>query len=550
MKKIFTILLFALVSLNLTSQDLPLKVAVPPVCSDPNLQFYILNFDAPAKDQFSIFYYHLIYGSVIHAGEFVSDTGSAVFKDPKRNDYIQGANAVVMLKKQTFDNTGKLLNESDWLLAERKMESEGAYVLYYPKGFKHALVPNRTAITMSIYNLDAIKGLTVPEMEALAVLVKGMIPQPPQAYVQSTYHENTLAEDIMATKKQFKSLRATGLLFKGNLPKDESVLTRYPIVSERNFVITRTKGKSFLLKFYLTEDYKTFDCLDSTRIEGDVSLTSMSTCYNLNSEAIGAFANFQLKTKDDKGEDVLQQYSFAMDADYKISGWIHSVGKNKLNSMDPEICWYEADKLWVMSNNREKFFKSYVQLHQFPKAQAAISLYPTSDEEKGSEKTKFVKNFQPPVPMNQSQIAPLAEKYVPVYMTTAGESRYFIAQGTRWDDVTKSRQYMSVNIYRIDGKGKVTSIDILSDINSHAPFPMDRIIKNPNGEFFLLQYPIKVQLAFYPDRSELSPLTDAASMLIERQDKQFIGTSPYGSFMLHHTLSGTKYTILFYPKAD
>ena len=79
---------------------------------------------------------------------------------------------------------------------------------------------------------------------------------------------------------------------------------------------------------------------------------------------------------------------------------------------------------------------------------------------------------------------------------------------------------------------------------------MDRIIKNPNGEFFLLQYPIKVQLAFYPDRSELSPLTDAASMLIERQDKQFIGTSPYGSFMLHHTLSGTKYTILFYPKAD
>jgi hypothetical protein len=551
MKHLFALLLSMSLYLPFLAQDMPLKIEVPALSTDPNMQYNLLHFDVMGKDKFSTFQYHTVSGSVLHNSEFVSDTGQTVFKDRKHETPIYNSSFAILLKKQIFDGTGKLLNSEEWLLAARRLDVSGDFKLYFTKGAKHPVVANRTVIDKSIYNLDAVKGLSEAEMAALVEFTRGMIPKENEP-VADNRGESTLAEDILATRRQFKSLRSTGLLFKGDLPSSENVLTRYNIVSDRAFVITSVKNKDKtkpnVLKFYVTEDYKTFDCLDSASVMGDLTLTSAATIYNTDAAAIGAFANIHVKSKDEKGEEILQQFSVAMDADYKIGTWLHSVGKNKLNSLSPEVCWYEGSQLWVMSNNRERIFKTYVQMHLFEKGKAATNLFPVSEEEKGSEKSKFVKTYQPTAPNGVGSVAPIPEKYVPIYFTTAGETRYIIMQGTRFDEPSKNRQYLSVNIYRIDGKGKVTNVDMLSDYKAFIPLPLPRIIKNPGGEFFLLQYPVKLQLGFYSDRSEIIPLDVDNSSVMQKIDKEYLCTSPYGSALLRRTNMGTKTTLLFYPK--
>lgn len=546
--------LFVLTFLLNQAQELPIKVEVPPVSEDPNLQFTILRFDVMGKDKFSILYYQVISGSVLRSTEFVRDTGQIVYRDAERRDEILGSNAVVLLKKQIIDGSGKQLATEEWLIAQRVLEASGEHKLYFPKKFQHPLVPNRSVINKSIYTLDAIKGLNESEMGALVELARNMIPPEfrPREYTNQPRYDYPYAEDILATKRQFKALKSIGTLFKGNLPSDESVLTRFNIVSDRIFVITKVKEKektsSTLLKFYISEDNKIFECLDSAKVEGEVTLTSAATAYNTNSEAIGAFANLLVKSKNEKGEELTQQLSVAMDADYTIGTWLHSVGKNKLNSMAPEVCWYEGSKLWIMSNNREKFFKSYMQLHVLEKGKAATNLFPQTDEEKGSEKTKFVKTFQP-TPANGVGVAPaLPERYVPIYFTTIGETRYIVMQGTRYDEASKNRQYLSVNIYRIDDKGKVSNVDMLSDYKAFIPLPLPGLVKNPEAEYCLLLYPVKLQIAFYKDHSELSPLDENNASLVQKSDGSYISTSTYGSALLRRGNMGTKCTLLFYPK--
>ncbi|MEI6021169.1 MAG: hypothetical protein WCR21_08570, partial [Bacteroidota bacterium] len=391
-----------LLSFNFFAQDLPIKVTVPPVCIDPNQQFNVINFDSPDKDQFTIMYSHFIYASVIQAGEFVQDTGSTVFKDQRKNEPIYNSNQLLLIKKQRINVSGQVVFEEQWLLATRKLDSEGEYKMYFQKGYKHPMVQNRTPITLSIYNINQIQGLSGDEMAALVNLTNNMIPREVDNSVNAPapVRENSIADDLKSMKKQIKSLREAGMMFRGDLPSNEKVLTRYTMAPERTFVITKTKGDDCLLKFYITEDYKSYDLLDSSRINGDILLTSIATIYNNQSEAVGVFANLHYKTKNEKGEELQQQYSFAMDPEYKISGWIHSVGKNKLNSMSVEVCWYEGTKLWVLSNNREKFFKSYMQLNNFDKGKTAESVFPLTEEDKGSEKSKFAATFQPPVPFN------------------------------------------------------------------------------------------------------------------------------------------------------
>ncbi|MCC6370548.1 MAG: hypothetical protein IT236_06020 [Bacteroidia bacterium] len=553
MKKIITLVAALFFILSSNAQTLPVTVDVPPLYNDPNIPFNVLNFDTPEKDKFTVFYYHIVNASVMRAGEFVSDTGYVVARDQKMREYIHGSNSLLFLKKQTFDAGGHLLNSEEWLLAQRQLDAQNEYKMYFSRSFKHPFLANRLPITMNIYNLDAVKGLSQPEMTALVELVKGMIPPPPgDVHVASTtggVRENTIAEDIKSIKNQFKSLRSTGLAFKGDLPSGEKVLTRYPIVSDRVFVITKTKGDSYLLKVYITADYKTFDCLDSVRVNGgDVTLTSAATIYNTNAEAVGAFANLHYKTKDEKGEDMLRQISIAMDADYKVTSWTHSVGKNKMNSLSPEVCWYEGDKLWVMSDNCERVFKTYKQLHQFVKGADAKQIFPASDEDKGSEKSHYVKNFQPETPPQSTSIGPVPDKEVPMFLTTVGETRYLITQGTKYDDALKATLYLTVTIYRIDGKGKITNEDFLSDYKGTVPLPIKRIIKNSNAEHFLLQYPVRIQMNLYEDHNDLNPLTADNTQLIEKYNREFITDGPQGSVMLKRSAMGNKYTILYYPK--
>ena len=543
-------LLFIL-SFNLSAQDLPLKITVPPVCIDPNQQFNVINFDSPDKDQFSILYSHFIYGSVMRADEYVQDTGSVVFKDKRKTEAIYNSNQLLLIKKQRLNASGQIIFEEQWLLATRKLDSEGEFKLYFQKGYKHPMVQNRTPITLSIYNINQMQGLSNDEMAALVNLTSNMIPREidNSSNASNPSREPTIADDIKSMKKQIKALREAGMMFKGDLPSNEKVLTRYPMAPERTFVITKTKGDDFLMKFYITEDYKSYELLDSIRVKGDILITSIGTIYNNTSEAVGVFANFHYKTKNEKGEEIQQQYSFAMDPEYKISGWIHSVGKNKLNSMAIEVCWYEGTKLWVLSNNREKFFKSYMQLNTFEKGKNAENVFPLSEEDKGSGKSKFATTFQPPVPFNASQVSPIADKNITMYSTIVGDTRYFITEGTKYDDTRKLTEYLDLNVYRVDGKGRLTNIDFISPYRGTEPLPIKKLCKNAGAEYLMLELPIRIQLVFSPEKMEIQPITADNTYLVANLNKQLLVTKEHGTVMLKCTQIGYKYTFLWYPKS-
>lgn len=527
-------------------QTLPIKIDVPPVSDDPGVMLNLLHFDSPEKDKYTLLHFQTVNASVLRAGEFVPDTGGMVYRDRKLQEPCYSSNVVLLLRKQLIDGTGKQLSVTQWLVATRKLDAGNEYKLYFPRKFKHPLINNRSVLDLSIYNLDAIRGLDPNEVTALSELTRNMIEPGETVHVASTNAPNTgtLAQDIKEMKRQFKSLRETGLSFKGDLPSNEKLITRYPIVSDRIFTITKTKTTPTYLKCYITADYKTFDFLDSVKIDGDVEITSVATIYNMDSYAVGAFANLHYKQAGSEGP---KQLSIAMDADYHISSWVHSVGKNKLNSMATEMCWFDAGKLWVLSNNRERIFKTYVQMHHFIPGQEAKQAYPASEEEKGSEKSGFLKTFQPPPPVQGTNVTPNPDQYVPFYITMMGQTRYIIAQGTRVDMSTTRREYLGANIYRIEASGKVTNVGIVSEYRGEGPLAISKIIRNSNAEYYLFPLQVHLQLSCFEDHSELSPLTEDNTVMMENRKNEFVVNAPGGSLLLKRSAVGSRYTFLYYP---
>lgn len=549
--KILYALSVCLLALSLNAQDIPKNINVPPPHVDPNVGFTVLNFDSPSKDQFSILYYYFVNGSVLSAGEFVRDTGSIVFKDDQFKEVIPHSGGLVLIKRQVIDINGKEISSEEHLLALRKLDPQSTYNIYFRKDGKDPMVANRTLLTKSVYNVQQLPNMTEAEQSALFKFCAQYIPvETDKSTTQLDTRDRrqpNIVEDFNAMKKQFKALSEVRTAMRGNLPRNEKVQTRFTIAGDLSFAITKTKGDNEYLKFYLTEDEKTFECLDSTKINGDVLVTSVAVVYNMQAQAVGAFTNFQYKFKDEKGEEISRQYSFVMDADFKIHGWIHSTGKDKLSSISPEMCWFEGNKLYVLSDNREKIFKPYAQVHEFTLGGPSKLIFPANEEDKGTEKTKYVNTFQPARPFNASQVEPVAEKYVPLYALISGGTKYFIAQGIKYNEVSKMTEYLTVKIYRFESTGKLTNISVMGDYRSNNPFPLTQISKNGQSEYFLLEYPIRVQLLIDPDKAELSQLTDERNYLVKNSDGSYIQHSANGSLMMKKQGIGNKIQLLYYP---
>ena len=552
MKKIGIIggILLSLTSLK--AQEFPKAIKVPVLSTNPNVQFTVLNYEMVSSNQFSILYYQPVYGSVLHAGEFVSDTGGVVFKDKKFNEPIVASNTALLVKKQIFDANSQLVDTKEYIFSTRALDQEGEFRLYFQKGFKHPVLDNRRVITQSIYNIQGITDFTASEMKAMVDVSRPFIPVAPGQVIDNNVQResmtNSIANDIQSMKSQFKAMKQIGVMAKGNLPGDEKILTRNGVSDKRMFVITKTKGDNCLLKFYVSEDLKTYDLLDTIRINGDIQITSAAAVYNTNSEVVGAYNNFVYKYKNEAGVELSRQYTFVMDPDYSIQSWMYSVGKDKLGSVAPEICWYEGKELYVLSSNNEKIFKPYLQVHKFLPGTPPELLFPANDEEKGSTKTGFVKTYQPDPPIGTSGIAPVADKSIALKMIKAGTTRYVVMQDSRYDDVAKARRYMGLDIYRIEGSGKVTNVDLLSDYNQLTTFPMLPISKSGDSDYYLLAYPIRVQMVFSPEKCQIMPLTADNTMLIPLMDNSLISANTFGSIMLKRSLAGSDYTVLYYPK--
>lgn len=548
MKKFFT-LVSTLCVVAVSAQDYPQQIAVPPLSSDPNQQFTVLHFDNQVKGEYSVLYYQQVGATVCRQGEFVPDTGGYVYSDKKLNDMVHGSAGVLLLKKLSFDASGKVLLDQKWILATRKFDGMGEYKLYFRRKYEHPLITNRSLLEYNIYNLDALKGLNASEMKAITELAMTFVPKEPQQVEVQQSRPRGIGDDLRDMKKQLSGINQVAGGFRGDLPSGEKVLTKFTFATERVFAVTKTKGDPFLLKFYVTPDYKKFDFIDSVRVSGDVNLVSVAPIYNTKSEPIGAFTNIHIKMKDEKGEEMTRQYSFAMDGDYKVTGWLHSLGKNKMGSMAAEFCWYEGDKLWVMSSNNERVFKPYMQLTQFVKGQPANTTFPATEEEKGTEKHIYAKTFQPEKPVGTSGVTTGNDKEEPLFITTVGESRYIITQDSRFNTTTSMREYTSINVIRVDGKGKVTNIDMMNEGSvAQNKMGIRRIIKNSNSEYYLIPFPVMLQEAFFEDKSELSPLTQDNSVLIQRWDKDYVSETPHGALILKRSSLGSKYTMLDYTR--
>lgn len=547
MNKIKLCMLVALTGYNLNAQEIPIKIIVPPVSPDVNQQFAILHYEAIAKDKFSIVYLQNINGSIVTANEFMPDTGGAVYTDSNKKEYVQNANNATLLIKQNLGTDGNATTEQVWLLANRNMASTAEYRLYLPKKFNHPVIKSNVPVTLTIHNLDAVKGLSETEFQALVEHVNRILPKDhsQQSYQQSAYKKPTVADDLTRTKEQFKALRSIGQGFRGDLPKGENVLTRYSVLPDRNFVITKGKGDSYLLKFYITEDYKKFDCLDSTRVEGSIDLTSVTSIYDRSGNPIGAVANMLNKTKDAKGEDLLQQITVAMDKEYTIQTWKHSVGKNKLNSLSPELSWYNGDNLMLLSTNNEKFFKPYYQVHAFAKNKEAVLMYPTTEEEKGTEKKIYAKSFQPERPIGTS-LPPTAAKDIPVGFSNVRGTQYIFSQGVRTETTTNSPQYLSMDIIRITPEGKLTNIDMFEGYQSNVPVPVIPIIENLDHSYYLVKYMNMLLIRFDKDKSEVSPLNNDKEILDPKMDGEFFVKNNFGSAMMKRSTSGPSRILYFY----
>lgn len=539
----------------LQAQDIPKQIPVPPPHSDPNVQFTVLNIDLPAKDQFSILYYYQVSGSLLSAGEFVQDTGLMVFKDDKWKELIPNSGGAVLIKRQIIDITGKEISTESHLLALRKLDPQATYKLYFQKNQKNPVVLNRSDITKSIYNVQDLPNMTEKEQAALVKFCAQFIPLDPDKNAANNNNdyrnkrfEPTIVDDFNEMKKQLQAIRGVRQALRGDLPRNEKVQTRFRIAGGMSFAVTLKKEPEHYLKFYLSVDDQTFDCLDSAKINGDVLVTSVAEVSDMQARSVGAFTNFHYKLKDDKGEEISRQYSFVMDAKFNIHGWIHSTGKDKLNSLSPELCWFEDNKLFVLSDNREKIFKPYAQVHQFTMGGEAKLIFPATEEEKGTEKTKYANTFQPMVQFNSGQVTPVPEKYVPLYVINSGTTRYFISEGVKYNEAIKTYEYLTVKIYRFEPSGKLTNIDVLSDYRSNKPFPLTQILKKDNNEYFLLEYPVRVQLLLNPEKIELTQLTDETNFLLQFNDDGMVQKSPFGSVILKKQSIGNKMKILFYPQ--
>lgn len=555
MKNIYHSFLLLITIGSLTAQNLPKEVIVPAISDNPNLQFSVLNFDQTQADQFSILYYQQISGSIIHEGEFVPDTGGYVYKDQKLRELIPYSNFALYIKKQIVDVNGKQLATREYIFSARPLDQEGEFKLYFRKGYNHPQIENRKVLTHSIYNIQSLTEFSPAEMKALVEISRPYIPIKPgevqtnNAPDRREQRESQLTSDLKQMKAQMKELRQMGVMGKGNIPDDEKLMTRNNLTPNRVFTVTKTKGTNCLLKFYVSEDMKTYDLLDTVRINGDVTILGSTPIYNTNNEIVGAYANFLYKFKDEKGEELSRQYTFVMDPDYNIQKWMYSVGKDKLNSLATEVCWYEGKDLLVIGSNREKIFKPYSVVHRFIAGGAAQQVYPTSEEEKGSDKTVYLKNYQPPVQFNSGQsLAPIADGKIPLYMCKAGDTRYLVMQGTKYDDAIKAKRYLSVEIYRVTGDGKLTNTFLLSDYNATVPFPMSQIVKNKGAEYFLLAYPIRVQIEFSPEKCEIFPLTADNSSLMPLMDNTLIQYTNYGALLLKRSTAGNQHTLLYYPQ--
>ncbi len=530
--------------LQTQAQQLPVSITVPPVCTDVNQQFGIISFDVnPGTGKFTILYYQVLNASVATNKEYMEEPGDYVYENSEKKRGVPNSAQVLLLVRQVVDKSGDATTDKVWVLAKRKMESADVYKMYFRKNFNHPIIKSDVEIKLTVHNLDNVEGMTDKEREQLTMFVKKeFMPEGGYNYVYNG-RANTMAEDIHKIANDFKSLGS--LSMRGNLPKTEDVVTRYEIVPKKNFAITKEKGEtSTIYRFYLTADYKDYQMVDSFIITGSMSIIGIERVYNMSTKAVGVFAAFQHKYTDSAKNDQSEIVSVVLNDNDDLGHWSHTVGKSKLSSLRPEVCWLDGKKCMVMSSNTEKIFKPYYQVHQFEMGKPAVTLFPATDEEKSSEKYENVKTFQVETPGSFDGTLP--EKVIPMGFVPFENTMYIVGQDFAKDQTTHADKYMAMKVYRIKD-GKLTNINSLNGYKNGVPAIINPLVENTATEALMLNYPMRIQLLMNKDKCLVSPIETTTNRLVSNEDGSFVSGNNEGLTLLSKTTMGTKYTLFYYP---
>jgi hypothetical protein len=540
MKKIVIFILCFTAYFNVVAQkNLPIVIEIPPLSSDNNFKASLLNFEITDDGNFSTLFYQNVSASVASSAEFISEGGKMVYKDEKKREPIAYSDQVLILFRQLVGKGGNVIDQKSWVFSKRALEPMTDYQLNFPSKYRHFLIEDKTSISLSLQSAGNAVGLTDSEKDALITLIKR--DYFPDSYTEhrNSYRRNTLGEDVKEFKESMKSLRETGVLFKGDLPKDEGVLTRFPVLTDKSFVITQHKKNEGQLKCYLTQDYKSFELVDSFNVNSKVTLTKITHVYNTNAEIVGAFASLNISSK-----ETPQTLNILLNPEDEIKHWIHSVGSNKLSSLQPEVCWYEQSDLMVLSTNAEKTFKSYYQLHKFSNANNPELLYPLTEEEKRSEKFKYVTAFKTDAAVTGAP--PIADTKIPMKFFVVNNTLYIITQGFRRDSNTGAEQYLDLSAYKISGN-KFIGQESFTGYASAKPATIDVLFDADNKKYLMIDYPKKVELVFDESSIEVSPLETKTLSLSQNIYGDYINQNSLGLMLLTNQVAGSKYSILFYP---
>jgi hypothetical protein len=532
----------------------PIKFDVPAIKFGENQSFDVLSYEALSDGKYSIFYSQELAAAVKGEKEFFHPGGQGAHTEPKFGKYIPYSERILLLTRQTIDAKGAS-NTDFWVLALRELSTDDVFTMFFPPNFTHPIISDKIPIKNSLKHMEQLKDLTPREFEALTLLGKQKYNFYEYPVASTKYRQSTLKEDFKQLGLEFKQLKA--MLGKGDLPKDEKLMYKREVVEKTRFAVMKSKevNDSFDLKIYVSNsDDSKYELQKSKKYGGSVIPNTTSLVLNSDLKVSAAFGYLTHKFKDDKKEDQSKILALGIDDNGESQFWDVYAGKNKLSSFVPKISWIDEDGIIVMSDNSEKVFKPYNQLHLLKRDGTSKILYPLSEQEINSEKTEIIKAVEESKDMNafggSSFSSGMGQSIkIPLIINKVNGSQYLTFQNekTTTSNNVHTTTFEDLTTYRIDDQKKLTKVSTVTVEKSAKKVNVLPLAKYADNEVYILEFSAKMKLIFNKEKFSLEPLDSKTMRTVPMMSKEYISYSDAGSMILTKTIIGNGYSVEFYP---
>ncbi|MDP4663112.1 MAG: hypothetical protein NWS74_05575 [Salibacteraceae bacterium] len=536
----------------------PVKMEVPTIALGENQNFDVLNYEAIASNEFSIMYLQELPATVISDLEFYNPAYIGAFAEKKdENDYrgfVNNSNRVLVLVRQTFGETGAAATKF-WVVAVRELQSNTAYTMHYPASFIHPIIADHIPVTYSLKNVDQIPDLTEREFAALVAVGKqkyGFYEYPAVSY-KSTY--STLADDLKAMKSGFKELKAVLGGGKMSLPKGENLLFKREVIDNIRLAATKVSDKeSVELKIYISQSSDSeYELLASKTYDGKTNpMFASALVYDNDVKVSGAYGWTVLKPNDKDASSSI--VIMGIDENGEPNFWEINSGKNGLNSFTPTFSYTGKEGIYVVSLNRDKIFKPFYQHHLLKPDGTAETLFPTTEEEVGSEKSEYLKTEQkaaaPSTGYQPTSTTGVTKVDVPVGIFERNNHRYLFetSKSTTTVGDMKNTQFTDLTVVHIDENNKIVEhYDITENKSSDMPYPMF-LGDYSDKAYFLVNYPNMFKLVISDAKVETETVENDTYKLINQANGEYITFNQYGVMYITKSVIGNKTTLEFFPQ--